>query len=138
LFDTPHYGEPIPAPNFIRYNGRGIQIERTAAARIAANDISNNDREGVWIDSAGQANVSANTINENGLDGILASRGAGANLGQHSGGGLLQQPNQTSVNNGGFGIRCDVAGYASGKLGSLSGSSGAQSYSNGCVNDLEP
>ncbi len=137
-FDTTQYGEPIPAPNFVRYNGRGIQVERAASARIAANDISNNAREGLWIDSAGQANISSNTINENGLDGILASRGGGANLGQHFGDGLLMQPNRTTVVNGGFGIRCDVAGYASGRLGSLNGSSGAQNYSNGCVNDLEP
>lgn len=130
-------GEPIPAPNLVQYNGRGIQIERTASARIALNDISNNDREGIWLDSTAQANISSNTINANGADGILASRGAGANLGQHTGIGTLQQPNRTTMDNHGFGIRCEVGGYASGRLGSLNGESGAQSYSSGCVGDLD-
>ncbi len=136
--DTIIGSKPVIGPNVINYNAQGVQIERASSARIATNDISNNDRYGLRIDSGAQANISSNTINGNGADGIFVSRGCGANLGQPTGGGILMLPNSTTVNNHGFGVLCDVGGWVDGRLGSLNGDSGAESYSHGCINSLLP
>ncbi len=136
--DTIIGSKPVIGPNVINYNGQGVQIERASSARIATNDVSNNDRYGLRIDSGAQANISSNTINGNGADGVFVSRGCGANLGQPTGGGILMLPNSTTVNNHGFGVLCDVGGWVDGRLGSLNGDSGAESYSHGCINSLLP
>lgn len=136
--DTIIGSKPVIGPNVINFNAQGVQVERASSARIATNDISYNDRYGLRIDSGAQANISSNTINGNGADGIFVSRGCGANLGQPTGGGILMLPNSTTVNNQGFGVLCDVAGWVDGRLGSLNGDSGPQSYAHGCINSLLP
>lgn len=64
--------------------------------------------------------------------------GSGVNLGEDTGDTILARPNSTTTNNAGFGIRCEVGGYADGRLGSLNGDGGAQSHSEGCIDSLIP
>ena len=49
---------------------------------------------------------------------------------------IFTRPNTTTTNNVGFGIRCQVTGFADGRLGSLDGDSGPENYLEGCINSL--
>ena len=47
------------------------------------------------------------------------------------------EPNHTTQENGGAGIRCSVGGYVDGPLGTLGGKQGAKAIDSGCVDRLE-
>lgn len=66
------------------------------------------------------------------------SEGSGALLGADTGNTIFTRPNTTTINNVGFGIRCQVAAHADGRLGSLNGNAASESYVEGCVPSLIP
>jgi hypothetical protein len=129
--------DTVASPNLVSGNGaQGIVVLRGATARIAGNDVSNNAANGVRVAEASYAQISDNTINGNGTNGIFVQQGSSVTLG--AGALLFSRRNSTTINNLGFGILCQVGGIADGRLGSLNGESGVESYSEGCVGSLIP
>ena len=113
--------------NTIQNNtGGGVVLRRSSGARILAAVISNNTGNGVQISRASQADVGSNTINGNTEDGIRVEENSGLNL--------FPSPNRGS--NTQFGIRCSIGGYATGSIGTLTGTSGATSFDATCINVL--
>jgi len=84
------------------------------------------------------AQISDNLVNANGGNGILVAQGSGVLLGADSGTTIYTRPNRTTTNNAQFGIRCQIAAHADGRLGTLNGNSGPETYLEGCVPSLIP
>lgn len=126
----------IAGPNIIQNNGdRGIAVTRSSSARIFGNTIKNNVGNGVDVVRASHADISSNTINNNGGDGIFVSQNSGVNLGRDTTQDpLSDDPNITTVNNVGRGIRCRINSYADGRLGTLNGNDGQTSFDANCIN----
>ena len=125
-------------PNIIQNNGaNGVRVADSSAADIVDNTISNNTGSGVFVDRVSHALVASNRINGNGDDGIAVGRNSGVNLGSPAGTDLDELPNSTTTNNTDFGIRCFINSYADGRLGTLNGTAGAESFSSGCINSLD-
>lgn len=130
--------DTVASPNLIRDNGvHGINVVLSAAARIAGNTISDNARNGINVGQASQANISDNAIQANRQHGIFVSENSGVNLGSDTGVGIFEAPNRTSSHNGLNGINCRVGGYVNGRLGTLTGTSGAKSTGTSCVDSLD-
>jgi parallel beta-helix repeat protein len=116
------------SPNTIQNNGEeGIAITGFASARIAGNTISGNGSDGIGIFSFSYADIAGNTIDGNSDDGISIGGGI-AQLGSGATSSFFDQPNATTVNNGGFGIACNTLGFGQGKLGTLNGDSGVKTF----------
>lgn len=129
--------DTVASPNLITGNrAQGIAVFRGSYARIVGNEISQNGANGVNVRESSSAQVSDNVINANGVNGVLVAQGSGVLLGTDAGNTIFTRPNTTTVNNAAFGIRCQVAGYADGRLGSLNGVSGTDTYLEGCVPSL--
>lgn len=134
----------ILGPNVIENNGeRGIVITASSYAKIFANVIRNNTgstfSDGILIDKMSHADINGNTIDGNGRDGIRVQENSGANIGTDSTGATATVDDDTNTgNNPGFGIRCRVGGYASGNIGSLTGTLGAENFSQGCIDSVSP
>jgi len=93
------------SPNVIQSNKEdGIVVARSSNARIVGNTISGNAEHGILVNRVSHADVSSNTIDGNGGDGVFVFRNSGVNLGEATGSGIFDSPNNTNVNNGGFGI----------------------------------
>lgn len=134
------FGDDITAsPNTIQNNGdRGITVVRSSNARIIGNQIISNIGEGILVARNSHADAASNLVNANGLDGILVTQNSGVNLGNDTGTTIFDSANSTTVNNGGFGIRCAFNSYADGRQGSLNGGAGPISVTGGCINSLIP
>jgi parallel beta-helix repeat protein len=127
------------SPNVIQKNGEnGIIVTGSSNARIVGNTISGNAGHGVLVNRVSNGDVSSNNIDSNGGDGVFVLRNSGVNLGEDTGSGIFDAPNTTSVNNGGFGIRCVINSYGDGRIGTLNGASGAVSFAANCVNATIP
>ncbi|MBI4527726.1 MAG: right-handed parallel beta-helix repeat-containing protein [Deltaproteobacteria bacterium] len=125
------------SPNTIQNNGEdGVHVLRSSDARVVGNTIQNNTGDGVAVRRASHADISSNIINGNGEDGIEIGGNSGVNLGSDSGDGILDAANSTTVNNGGFGVRCVTNSSADGRLGSVNGGGGAKSFAGSCVDSL--
>jgi parallel beta-helix repeat protein len=129
--------DTVASPNVItRSRAQGVVVFRGSYARIVGNDISSNGANGVNVRESSSAQISDNTINANGQNGILVAQGSGVLLGTDSGNTIFTRPNVTTANNLGFGIRCQIAAHADGRLGTLNGVSGPEHYIEGCVPSL--
>jgi hypothetical protein len=129
--------DPVARPNVITRNrAQGVVVFRGSYARIVGNDISANGANGVNVRESSSAQVSDNVINANGQNGILVAQGSGVLLGADTGNTIFTRPNTTTTNNLGFGIRCQIAAHADGRLGTLNGVSGQEHYIEGCVPSL--
>ena len=127
------------SPNVITGNrAQGIAVLRGAYARIVGNDISYNGANGVNVRESSSAQISDNTLNGNGQNGIFVAQGSGVLLGADTGNTIFTRPNTTTTNNAAFGIRCQVGANADGRLGTLNGNAGRESYVEGCVPSLIP
>jgi len=132
-------GDTVARPNLIQNNGEnGITVARGSSARIVGNTISGNGDNGVIVNRVAQADISSNTIDSNGGDGVFVFRNSGVNLGEDTGSGIFESPNTTTVNNGGFGIRCAINSYGDGRMGTLNGVSGGVSFAANCINATGP
>jgi hypothetical protein len=128
----------VASPNLISGNGtQGIVVGRNSYARIVGNDIRHNTVNGLLVREASHALVTDNVFNGNGQSGIGVQQGSGVILGA-GGDTIFTRPNTTTIDNGTFGIRCQIAGFTDGRLGSLNGASGVESHVEGCVNSLVP
>jgi hypothetical protein len=116
---------------------QGIVVFRNSYARIVGNDISQNAANGVLVREASHALVTDNVVNGSGQSGIGVQQGSGVILGA-GGDSIFSRPNTTTINNGACGIRCQIAGFTDGRLGSLNGASGSENHSEGCINSLMP
>jgi Right handed beta helix region len=130
----------ISAPNTIQGNGtQGIQVIRGSSAQIFTNTIHNNGGNGIFVDRNSQAQVAACVITGNAGDGIRAMRNAGVDIGTDATGATPQFDDDTNVGtNGGFGVRCMIAGFVDGRLGTLTGTSGGKSFAEACVDSVMP
>jgi Periplasmic copper-binding protein (NosD) len=127
------------SPNVITGNrAQGIAVFRGSYARIVGNDISDNGANGVNVRESSSAQISDNAINGNGANGIFVAQGSGVLLGADTGTSIFTRPNMTTSANAGFGLRCQVASYTDGRLGTLSGNNGVESHVEGCVPSLIP
>jgi len=137
------FGPPnnrVSAPNTIQNNGaQGIQVYRGSSAQIFSNTIQNNGSHGVIVDRNAQAEISACRITGNAGDGIRAMRNAGLDIGTDSTGATPQFDDDTNTGtNGGFGVRCTIAGFVDGRLGALTGTLGGKTFTEACVDSVVP
>jgi parallel beta-helix repeat protein len=137
------FGPPnnrVSAPNTIQNNAaQGIQVYRGSSAQIFSNTVRNNGSHGVIVDRNAQAEVAACTITGNAGDGIRGLRNAGVDLGTDATGATPQFDDDTNTGtNGGFGVRCLIAGFVDGRLGTLVGTLGAESFAEGCTDSALP
>ena len=122
--------------NTIQSNALGVVVSNNSSARVIGNTIQNNGGVGVQILRDSHADISSNTINGNG-DGIEVGENSLVQLGEDAGSSIYESAN--SGTNTGFGIKCIVGGVADGRIGSLSGGSGAKSFSDAsCTDSLSP
>jgi Right handed beta helix region len=130
---------PKPQTNVIRNNdGPGIIVGRWSSAWVVGNQIMNNRGHGVIVDRQSQADVQANEISGNGGDGIRVSHGSGVNFDSEGSDMVIKEPNRSTMANGGAGVRCEVGGYVSGRLGALTGKLAARQTSQGCIDHTIP
>jgi parallel beta-helix repeat protein len=127
--------QPQLQPNHIRNNGRyGIFVERGSTARIVGNRIEGNNGAGVMLDRSSEADVAANTIAGNAGDAVVVRRHSGVNfLSERE--GPTDGPNLTdpASKNRGVAVRCEIGGYVTGPLGTLSGAAGSKAFDRTCV-----
>jgi len=110
-----------PSGNIISGNASdGIRVAVSSSANIAENTITNNSNgHGIRVIRTSVATIVGNTINANTLDGIRVEENSTVHL---------DAVNNTSSNNGAFGLRCRLGAYASGSVGTLNGNSGQKSF----------
>lgn len=127
-------------PNLVQNNGgRGIRVTRSSSARIYSNTISNNGGRGVEVARGSYADISSNNIDGNGNDGILVNQNSAAVLGADTTEDpIADNPNNTTVNNNGFGIRCVTNSSVDGRRGTLTGTSGPLVADGSCTNSTLP
>ena len=66
-------------------------------------------------------------------------RNAGLDIGTDANGATPQFDDDTNTGtNAGFGVRCMIAGFVDGRLGALTGTAGAKSFSEGCIDSSTP
>lgn len=129
--------DTVASSNIIQNNvGRGITVSRYSNARIVGNTISGNTGDGIRVQQVSHAEISDNDIRSNGGAGIAVGQNSGVNLGNDTGTGIFDLPNDSTANNSGFGVRCFINSYVDGRLGTLNGNSGPTSFSGDCINSL--
>lgn len=126
-------------PNSIGNNGSdGVIVMRSSSGVLVQNTIAGNGRNGVAVVQHAHALIAGNTVDANAQDGILVGETSGVNLGTGASADPEDQPNATTSNNGGFGIRCFIYSYARGSLNTLNGAAGAKSFTPICFDGVAP
>lgn len=128
----------VSAPNTIQNNGaQGIQVYRGSSAQIFSNTIQNNGAQGIIVDRNAQAEIAACIITGNLGDGVRGLRNAGIDFGTDATGATPQFDDDTNTGtNGGYGVRCSIAGFVDGRLGTLTGTLGGMEFGEGCTNSV--
>jgi hypothetical protein len=116
--------------------GHGIRVQRNSAARIYVTTIDGNTNDGVHVESDSYAEVASDEIGANGKNGVFASENSVVHLGNPTGTKTEDTPNTSTAANGAFGIAASWGAYAQGRIGSLIGASGAESFTHGANNNL--
>ena len=112
--------------NTIQGNGgEGVRLQRASMARILLNTIRNNGSNGVLVEKLSYAEIASNIIEGNAQDGVRATQNSGVLLGQDTGTGNENRPNDTGTPNRKCGVEISLGAYVDGRLGSLTGISGA-------------
>ena len=126
-------------PCMIQGNGgHGIRIQRNSSARVYTNTISNNANNGVNIESNSYAEIATNVIGGNAKNGVAVTENSTLHLGNPSGTRNEDQPNTATVPNGQFGLSASWGSYVSGRVGTLTGTSGASTFTHDSNNNLTP
>jgi hypothetical protein len=126
-------------PCVIQNNGgHGIRIQRGASARVYTSTISNNGNNGINIESASYAEVASDVIEGNSKNGIAVTENSTLHLGNPSGIKNEDMPNTSSVPNGQFGLTVSWGSYVSGRMGTLTGTSGASTFAHDSNNNITP
>jgi parallel beta-helix repeat protein len=130
----------ISAPNTIQNNGaQGIQVLSGSSAQIFSGTIQNNGGHGVVVDRNSHAHITASVITGNVGDGVRALRNSGVDFGTDSTGATPQFDDDTNTGtNGGYGIRCTIAGFVDGSLGALTGTLGGKLFTESCTDSVVP
>ena len=119
--------------NTIRNNaGPGVIVQRGSAATLTGNTISENDGPGVLVRGGAHADLAGNHIDGNGSDGVVVDLNSDVQLGDQ--GGILDPPNETTIPNGGVGLRCSLNSTPAGTLGTLTGVGGDRKFDSTCSN----
>jgi parallel beta-helix repeat protein len=113
-------------------------VTRLSSARIVGNTVSGNVGNGITVERVSQADISANTINGNDRNGIFVTQNSGVNLGNDTGDTIFDKPNYTTAENGLFGLKGTMGGYADGWLGTLDGLRGRVFFDLRSVNSTTP
>jgi hypothetical protein len=129
--------ETVASFNEIQNNGLGVVVSNGSSARIIGNDIRFHSGVGVQVLRDSQADIANNNIYSNG-DGIEVGENSFVQLGEDSGASIYESANTSQSANTGFGIKCAKGGVANGRLGALTGNSGATSFDSSCINSLVP
>lgn len=131
------YEDTAPSGNVIRKNGAagGVLVQRSAGASLVGNSISDNAGPGVSVSGGSSADLADNHIDGNGSDGVTVMKNSYVQLGDQP--GILNPPNETEVQNGGFGIGCSLNSSASGRLGTLTGAREPWRFEGSCTNGLD-
>lgn len=133
------------SPNVITGNGKGgVVVSRTSSARIVGNTINSNTGginvgHGVQVVRLSQADLASNTINLNQGSGVYAAQNGGVNLGEDNPVNFFDNPNTTTANNTGNGVRCELGAYVNGHRGAsnpLNGTAGQESIDVTCPGSL--
>jgi hypothetical protein len=128
--------DTVASANTIQNNGVGVVVSNNSSGRVIGNTIQNNTGVGVQILRDSHADIAGNTINNN-ADGIEVGENSLVQLGEDSGTNIYESAN--SGTNVGFGVKCLVGGTADGRIGSLTGGSGAKSFLDAsCTDSLSP
>jgi parallel beta-helix repeat protein len=131
--------DSIAQPNTIEYNsGNGIAVLNSSSALIVGNTISENGGDGISVARVSQADISDNTIDGNDGNGIFVTQNSGVNLGNDTGQTIIDLPNTTTAENGLFGLKGTIGGYADGLLGTLTGSMGRVFFDLRSINSTKP
>jgi Periplasmic copper-binding protein (NosD)/Right handed beta helix region len=127
-------GDPAPVGNVIRRNGAvgGVLVQRSAGASLVGNTIGENDGPGVSVSDGSHADLASNQIDGNGTDGVVVTQNSDVQLGDEP--GILDPPNDTTLPNGGVGLRCSYNSSAGGSLGTLTGVQGDRQFDSSCSN----
>ena len=89
-------------------------------------------RARVWIVAVtGTVMLAGNHIDANIGDGVAVTQNSDVQLGDE--GGIFDPLNETSVPNGGAGLRCLLNGSVSGGLGTLTGVEGQKKFDSSCA-----
>lgn len=119
-------------------DGDGVRVDLFSSAWVAGNQIVQNTGSGVVIDRSSDAEVLANDIGANAQHGIHVLDNASLLMtAQGAEAPVDEGQNNSTEPNGSYGLLCENGGFISGPLGSLDGSSQAQSVSSSCVQVLE-
>ena len=125
--------------NTIEHNaGNGITVLNSSSALIVGNTISENAGDGIKVARVSQADISSNTIDSNNGNGILVTQNSGVNLGNDKGDTIFDRPNTTTIENGLFGLKGTIGGYADGWLGTLDGLRGRVFFDLRSINSTRP
>jgi len=117
--------------------GGGILLRLSSFARIIGNTISNNEgMDGIGVRDASHAEIARNIIDNNARHGISVTQNSSVTLGKDKITTFFDEPNNTSVDNGGFGIRCLGGEYVKGRIGTVRGKDGIKSFGDGCIDEL--
>ncbi len=114
-------------------------VSRSSSARIIGNDISSNTSDGIFVTRSAQADIASNTINANGGSAVNISENGSVIMGEANPTNFFHQPNTTTSNNAGFGIRCDQGGAVRAVLGAtnpVNGGAGQLNLSSSCPFNL--
>ncbi|HET9363374.1 MAG TPA: right-handed parallel beta-helix repeat-containing protein, partial [Candidatus Angelobacter sp.] len=126
-------------PCVIQNNGGyGIRVQRGASARVYTSTISYNGNNGINIESASYAEIASNVIEGNAKNGVAVTENSTLHLGNPSGTKNEDQPNTATVPNGQFGLSASWGSYVSGRLGTLTGISGASTFTHDSNSNLTP
>lgn len=126
-------------PCVIQNNGGyGIRVQRGASARVYTNTISYNGNNGINIESASYAEIASNVIEGNIKNGVAVTENSTLHLGNPSGIKNEDMPNTASVPNGQFGLSVSWGSFVSGRLGTLTGTSGASTITHDSNSNLTP
>jgi parallel beta-helix repeat protein len=119
--------------NVIRNNtGPGVIVQRGSAATLTGNTIRDNDGPGVLVNGGSHADLAGNSIDANGTDGVVVTLNSDVQLGDQP--GIFGPPNETTIPNGGFGLRCSLNSTPAGDLGTLTGVNGDRKFDSSCSN----
>ena len=121
------------AGNVIQRNGvAGVILQRGGVASLVGNAIRENDGPGVLVSGASYGDLASNRIDRNGSDGVVVTQNSDVQLGGEP--SILNPPNETTIPNGGVGLRCSLNSSADGSLGTLTGVQGARRFDSSCSN----
>src|SRR5262245_26288715 len=95
---------PVFGNTIQKNGGPGVIVQRGSAATLIGNTVSENRGPGVLVRGGAHADLAGNHVDGNDGDGVAVDLNSDVQLGEQ--GGIFDPPNETTVPNGGAGLRC--------------------------------